>query len=59
MRIRRLAFSFIVAVTLAVTATMATGWTPLCVLYEPWSPQWIALGCWFGEPDPPPPGFQG
>ncbi len=44
------------AIFAAAIAVIVTHWTPLCALYEPWSPQWIALGCWFGEPDPPPQG---
>ena len=48
-----------VAMLAAAVAVTVIHWTPLCVLYDPWSPQWIALGCWFGEPDPPPPGFEG
>jgi hypothetical protein len=43
----------VAALVLAAAAIAATGWTPLCALYDPWTPQWIALGCWFGEPDPP------
>jgi hypothetical protein len=23
------------------------GWSPLCALFDPWSAQWIALGCMF------------
>lgn len=44
----------LVALALAAVAVAATGWSPLCVLYPRWSPEWIVLGCWYDEPDPPP-----
>jgi hypothetical protein len=48
-------YAAIGALLLAATVTVGTtGWSPLCLLYEPWSIQWVALGCWYGEPDPPP-----
>ena len=45
----------LVALVLAAVLVTVTGWSPLCVLFEPWSAQWIALGCWYGEPPPGPP----
>ncbi len=42
------------ALVFAGAVVTATGWTEACVAFERWSVQWVALGCWYGEPDPPP-----
>ena len=55
MRTRRLVLAFILAVTVAVSLTMSTSWSPLCPLFERYSVEWYFLGCWYGEPDPPHP----
>lgn len=50
MRARRLVWAFLIA---AAIAAATTHWTPACALYPRYSFEWYALGCWFGEPDPP------
>ena len=54
--IRRVVLALLVAVTFALALDRGTGWNPLCPLYEPWSAQWLILGCWYGEPPPQAPG---
>ncbi len=46
----------VVAVAVAAVLIQASGWSPLCPLFERWSAEWVMLGCWYGEP---PPGSEG
>lgn len=47
-------YAAIGAFLLAATVTVGTtGWSPLCVLYEPWSFLWIFHACWEAPPNPP------
>jgi hypothetical protein len=55
--VTRIVSGTLAAVTLAVTLTVAHGWSPICVLLTPDDPLWYVFTCWWDPPPPPPPNM--